>query len=58
MNKQRVSDLVSQMKLQIELLQTELAANSYPRYNYNPHLYEEIKLFEEWWSEIDDDILN
>jgi hypothetical protein len=38
------------------MLESELACVSPPRFNNNAHLYEEIKLFEEWYHDEDNQL--
>ena len=55
-NKKKVYDLISQLKIYIQLLESELACTSPVKYMNNPHLYEEIKLFEEWYHDDDNQL--
>jgi len=38
------------------MLESELACTSPVKYMNNPHLYEEIKLFEEWYHDEDNQL--
>ncbi len=54
MNEKKVKDLVSKLKTYVNLLESELACSSPTNYTYNSSLHNEIKLFEEWYTEEDD----
>ena len=54
MNEQKVKDIVSKLKNYINLLESELICSSPSNYTYNSSLHDEIKIFEEWYTEEDE----
>ncbi len=56
MNEQKVKDLVYKLKLYVSQLESELSCSLPRNYTYNSSLHEEIKLFEEWYNEEDENL--
>ena len=55
MNEQKVRNLVTKLKVYVNQLESELAcAETYGTHIYNSSLHNEIKLYEEWYSEEDE----
>ena len=60
MNQERITKLIQNLKLQMEMLESELmVSNPYSRVPSTTDLYKEIELFQEWvdegdvWEELD-----
>jgi hypothetical protein len=57
MSNQRIKTLITKLKLYVEQLESELAcAETYGFQIYNKSLHDELKLFEEWYTEQDDNL--
>ena len=48
MNEKKVKDLVRQMKVYIEQLESEVFSDPQAYVTYNSHLHDEIKKYEQW----------
>ena len=60
MNQKRVTRLIQTLKLNLQMLESELrVCNPHARVPYNSDLYKEIELFQEWvddgdvWEKLD-----